>query len=90
MHEKNKTGSGPLIASIIIVLVIILGGIYSFTERPLKPQMETNGLIEQLQTQSASTELDAIEIDTLNTDLEEIDADLGDIDAELDLLIQGL
>lgn len=96
MNDQNKTGNGPLIASIIIVLVIILGGIFSFTKRPLKPETaedlmkQEDTALTQLSTQSDSTDLESIETDAANTNLDTVDSDLQQLDTELDSLIQGL
>lgn len=82
---KNKDSAGPTIGIVIIILILVLGAIYIFTNRHdnnIIPEEEVTE--EDLLNQSESTELVDIEADALDTDLENIDRELSDIEAELE------
>ena len=85
---KDKKGSsGPLIASIIIILVLAVSGYYAIKERPAKTNMETLPIIEEeianIEYQSTSTEISDIENDLGAFDFEDIGLDMEAADAEL-------
>ncbi len=93
--ESQHTGSGPLFGIIIIIIVLIAGGLYlwfaeveetnSENEQlpTIQPSDGTDAVVDQLESQSVSDEIDAIEEDLSATDLDNIDAELDDILNEL-------
>jgi len=99
--DKNKNSNGPLIGAIIVVLLLIILGVYVFTNREKtsetlneeqKIQIE-EGIVnipdeqkKSLEEQSSSDALNIIEEDTNNTDLDNLDLELQAIEQELDEL----
>lgn len=83
--KKNKGNSGPLVASIIIVLVLLVSGIYAIKERPLKTEVDNpiNNEINILDTQGTSTELSDIEADLNAVNIEGLDAGIDMADSEI-------
>jgi len=101
-NEQNTTetpeatknhAKGPIVGIIIIVLVLIFGGFYLWTQRPADTDIsETPEEIKQspdasldsLLDQGTSDELSDIEDDLSATDLTELDAELQKIQEEFD------
>lgn len=97
--EKPVTHNGPILAILVIILVVLLGGLYLWgnvlrDEQPQSPNIINNEPetprsevdVQILNTMSPSDEIDAIEADLDNTELDSLTAELVAIDAELDLL----
>ncbi len=85
---KDKKGSsGPLIASIIIILVLVISGYYAIKERPVKTNTETLPIIEEeianIESQSTSTEISDIESDLESFNFDDLGLDLEAADSEL-------
>ncbi len=90
--QKDST-VGPLIGSIIVILIIIVGGLYFFgslisakkvevqTEQVLEEQNEKMQ-IEQTAKQSQSDDVSSIEADLNATNVDTVDKDLSDIEKE--------
>jgi len=95
-HNEHKP-VGPAIGTIIIVIILIIGGFYLWGS---KIDKQVGGLIdssksaedivaepdtatENLNQQSNSDEIDAIANDLNNTDLTNLDQELQNIDSEL-------
>lgn len=77
--EYNKGNTGPLVASVVIVLVLLISAFYALKERPLKQEVAEPILdadIQALETQGTSTELTDIENDLNATDLNDLGLDL--------------
>lgn len=76
----KKGNSGALVASIVVVLVLLVLGFYSVKERPLKQdgldQQISDEALNALNTQSASTDINDIENDALNTNLDDLNVDI--------------
>lgn len=95
MVEKTKQDStiGPMIGSIIIILLIVVGGLYFLgslistkkaeiqVKKVQEEQSDTN-LIEQTAKQSTSDKVPAIEADLKATNIDSVDKGLTDIDKE--------
>lgn len=84
--NKNKGNIGPLVASILIVVVLLISGLYTLKNRPLKVETieePINNEIMVLDTQGTSTELEDIEEDLNLTDLEDLGSGLDMIESEL-------
>ncbi|HBM45546.1 MAG: hypothetical protein UT05_C0010G0023 [Parcubacteria group bacterium GW2011_GWF2_38_76] len=81
----NRGNTGPLVASIIIVIVLLVGAFYALKERPLKTETNepTVDDIQLLETQSTSTEITDIEADLNATNLDDLGLDLDSAEAEL-------
>lgn len=91
-HEKPV---GPAIATIIIVLILIIGAFYFWGSKLEKTEPVNENItaedvlakpdvsLNTLQTQGTSDELGAIEQDANATDLQNINAEIKNIDAEL-------
>ena len=77
---------GPIIGSIIIVVIILAGGVYIWGSRlaPLEENIETpDAQTEALRMQGTSDEVGSIEADLQATNLNDIDAGISDVDAEI-------
>ena len=74
-NAPKKDGKiGPTIGSIIIIVIIILGGLYFIdTIRQTNTDTETRN----------ATETSDISADLENTDIESLDADLAEIEMEI-------
>lgn len=90
--QKDST-VGPLIGSIVIILIVIVGGLYfwgalvtskkSEIENQEILQEQTNTVeIEQAAKQSSSDEVDSIEADLQATNIDELDSGIADIEKE--------
>ncbi|MFA5987065.1 MAG: hypothetical protein WC797_00210 [Candidatus Paceibacterota bacterium] len=76
--KEQKSNPGALIASIVIVIILVIGGYYSIKNKGLTPDVlpELDGVTSGLSTQSDSTELQDIEKDLQNTNIDAISADI--------------
>ena len=93
--ETKNTGS--IIAIIIIVAIIIIGGLYFWGEKINNATKEDTGATteeilstpdektESLKKQGTSDSISDIDADLNSTDLDNLDAELQNIDAELNL-----
>ncbi len=94
MDDAKRDGTvGPLIGSVIIVLVILIGGLYFWgsmiidrkneieTEQALEDQA-SSAEVESIASQSSSDETDSIEADLNATDLDSVDAEMSAVDEE--------
>jgi len=87
--EENG-GLGATIGSVIVIVVLILGGFYLWSQKNAniealldEPLPESDETLTALQAQSTSDNIESIENDLNATDLENLDAELADIDALL-------
>lgn len=88
---KQSGGSGALISLVVVVLVIVLGAWYIFTDRVSETQPADTPASEaafeaevsEIETVSEDDSLSAIEADLNATDLESLDAELQALDSEL-------
>lgn len=86
-QNMDKKSKGPLVAVIIILVLIIVGGLYFLKERSAQevfiPTETEDSVVESLNQQSSSDELESIEADLNATDLENLDQGAAAIEAEL-------
>ena len=88
-EPEKKSSMGPLVAVIIILALIIVGGLYFLKQRSSQPiytpPATTNGdaVTASLNTQSSSDDLNSIEKDLNATDVNNLDQGATAIDAEL-------
>ncbi len=96
MEEKNKSGIGSIIGTIIIIAIIILGGLYFWGKR-IEESKAKEKLIqeaqEQMQQIPEQDETSSIETVSEGDDLNSIEADLNStnldgLDSELDIQLQ--
>lgn len=79
MNEKTE-GSGALIGSIIVIIVIILGAVYLLTSKtPVPTEVEPQ---DEQAIVVPSDEIGSIEADLGASDTPNLDKDLGDIETE--------
>jgi hypothetical protein len=84
--DPNKKSLGPLIAVIIILSLIIIGGLYFLKERASQkvyPATTTDSVTESLNKQSTSDDLNSIEKDLNNTNIDNLDQGAAAIDSQL-------
>lgn len=91
--SQKDSKTGPLIGSIIVILVIIIGGLYFWGSliSSQKNQIEKNQIFEEQTeraqldatvTQSTSDDPDSIESDIDATNIESTDSDFDSIEQE--------
>ncbi len=85
--EPQKKSSGPLIAVIIILALIVIGGLYFLKEKMARdtyvPPQE-DSVTQELQAQSTSDDLNSIEADLNATDVDNLDQGASVIQAEIE------
>jgi len=84
--DTNKKSAGPLIAVIIILALIIIGGLYFLKERasqPVYPATTSDVITDSLNSQSSSDDLNSIEADLKATDIDNLNQGAAAVDAEL-------
>lgn len=90
--QKDST-VGPLIGSIVIILIVIIGGLYFWGSliTSKKAEIEEKNLledqikaleVEQTAKQSTSTDVNSIEADLKTTNVDSLDSEISDIDKE--------
>jgi hypothetical protein len=85
---NNKKSMGPLIAVIIILALIIVGGLYFLKERSsqkiyVPPAQTTDGITDSLNKQDTSDDLNSIEADLNATDINNLDQGAAAVEADL-------
>ena len=86
MKSNESAGVGPLIGSIIIVLILIMGGYYSLTSRQTKneePVTQPVPIEETVATEAippVSTEIEDLSADAVLIDVAGADDDLLNIE----------
>lgn len=86
--DVNKKSAGPLIAVIIILALIIIGGLYFLRTRSAQPAYvpttpEGDVVTESLNKQGNSDDLNSIEADLNATNLDNLDQGASAIEAQL-------
>ena len=85
--QENKSSVGPLIAVIIILALIVVGGLYFLKQRANQPVYvpapQTDSVTTSLNTQSSSDDLNSIEKDLNATDAQNLDQGASAIEAVL-------
>ncbi len=91
---NDSKSTGPIIGSIIIVVIIILGGLYFWGQQLTNKDLELTGpdaneiaaqedsVLNDLSAQGTSDELADIENDLDTTDLDGLDDELDNIDLD--------
>ena len=89
---EERKSMAPVIGSIIVIAVIVIGGLYLYGEQVVKRQQaqmtpeeilaETDPQLEALASQGSSDEVADIEGDLDNTDFSDLDAELDNLDLE--------
>ncbi len=87
-EQVEKKSVGPLIAVIIILALIIIGGLYFLRARSsqksyVAPTEQTDTVTKSLNQQSSSDNLNSIEKDLNATNLDNLDQGAAAIKAEL-------
>ncbi|MBI2481952.1 MAG: hypothetical protein HYV76_00025 [Candidatus Vogelbacteria bacterium] len=85
LNPTQENSPGPLIGSILIIIILIIGGVYIFKQNWIKPANTTPPTAEELKTQGTSTKLEDIKADIEDTNIDNLDAELEQIEAELKL-----
>lgn len=72
MEDNGGSSAGPIIGAIVILAILILGGLYFWSQRS-----GNDAVIEEINTQTNSDAAAAIEADLNATDIENLDAELN-------------
>jgi len=82
-----KKGNGPIIAVLVVLVLIIIGGLYFLNTRssnkPYVPSTGGDPMTESLNQQSSSDDLNSIEADLNATNIDNLDQGAAVIEAEL-------
>ncbi len=83
--DQNKKSMGPLLAVIIILALIIIGGLYFLKNRVSNEQAgpQNDSVVESLNMQSENDDLGSIEADLNASDFNNLDQGAAVIEAEL-------
>lgn len=76
MNPENGGSAGPVIGVIIILAIIVLGGLYFWGQRSDR-SVDTDAVVESIETQSEEDDTASIETDLDATDIENLDAELN-------------
>ncbi|MHB1330495.1 MAG: hypothetical protein ACYCY6_00815 [Minisyncoccota bacterium] len=81
MEPNNENSVGPVIAIIIVLAMIILGGLYFWGERTkdmndVVPESQVDEVTASISSQSSSDEISSIEEDLENTNVLDLGSDL--------------
>lgn len=92
MSSEKHRSMGPVIGSIIIIAVIVIGGLYLYGQQVVKTEQEAmtaeeidameDQELQDLQTVSDSDDLDSIETDLNANSFNEVDAELDALNNE--------
>jgi hypothetical protein len=85
MGEPHKKSMGPLLAVIIILALIIVGGLYLLKKQTgdtYSPN-QSDAVVDSLSTQNESDDLDSIEADLNATIIDNLDQGASVIEADL-------
>lgn len=74
VERSNEGSAGPIIGTIIILVVIVLGGLYFWGQRG----DDVDGTVESINVQSESDEIVDIEADLEDTDLDNLDLEVDE------------
>jgi hypothetical protein len=83
--QENQTtniesggSAGPVVATIIILAVIVLGALYFWDQRDaVEEEVNVDATVETIETQDESDETSSIEADLEATDVESLDAEFN-------------
>ena len=82
-----KKSNAPIIAVLVILILIIIGGLYFLNSRsnsaPFVPTTSEDPMVDSLNQQSSSDDLDSIEADLNATTIDSLDQGAAVIEAEL-------
>jgi len=84
--NTGKKSIGPLVAVIVILALIIIGGLYFLKQRSSQPvytPTPSDSITDSLNQQSTSDDLGSIEADLNATNLDNLDQGAAAVEAEL-------
>lgn len=86
--QTEKKSAGPLIAVIVILALIIIGGLYFLKERSSQPvyvptTQSGDSVTAALNQQSGSDNLNSIQSDLNNTDVNNLDQGASTVESQL-------
>ena len=82
INEQKEGSVGPVIGTIIILAVIVLGGLYFWGQRAsdkVMDETQLNAIVEDITTQNESDAVTDIEADLNATDIDSIDREMNGI-----------
>ncbi len=84
MLSKGRKGNFLLyLVGVIVVIVIVVVFLTKVGRQPAPLPQPVDQQVQQLQTQSTSDDLSALETDLQNTNLDQLDQELTDIERDL-------
>jgi hypothetical protein len=82
IFREKESKFGPLIGSLIIVVVLAVGGLYFLSQRVSERKLELTK--EKNDQQEVTTEMDSLEKELNELKIDEIDKGVSDIEKEFD------
>lgn len=76
LNRENGGPSGPVIGIVVILVLVILGGLYFWSQRAKREIPTSDQTVESIQTQGQTDTTTSIEEDLNQTDIENLDASL--------------
>lgn len=86
LEEKKDGVVGPIIGSLVIIILIIIGGMY-FWGSVVEKKSNLDPIENEALLDVEATSIEDIENDLEETNLDDLDANLGEIEAEIDASI---
>lgn len=77
VDKTNEGSAGPIIGTIIILVVIILGGLYFWSQRD-NTDSATENRVESIETQGDSDDVSSIEADLEATNVNDLGSELDE------------
>ena len=76
VFKENESKVGPMIGSIIIILIIVIGGIYFWMQRTAVNDIaDTKSAVTEEEVEDIESDLDTLDIDSIDTEIEAIEAE---------------
>lgn len=86
-ESKSSDKIGPLIGSVIIILIIVLGAFYLFAQ--IKEKVNQQKMIQEEEIKksevSESDDIHQIEVELNSTEIEDVEEDLKSIEVEFQM-----
>ena len=78
INVEPASSAGPIIATIIILAVIVLGALYFWSQRDAADgEVNIDATVETIETQDESDETSSIEADLEATDVDSLDGEFN-------------
>jgi uncharacterized protein HemX len=84
VFQEKESKVGPIIGSLIVIVIILVGGIYFWSTQIEKINSNQNSQTEEQEENQDLSEVNSVEAELETIDFDSIDAELDAIDAEFE------